>query len=705
MKIKGLLIGALFIAGIGFGSWVLYPTGSPGGKTGSPGDGGANCTQCHAGTPQSASGWITTNIPGSGYTAGQTYTITATGTHTGVGKFGFETTAEDNSNAKKGTFIITDLTQTRLVNANKAVTHTSSGNTPVGNSKTWTFDWTAPAAGTGNITFYGAFNAANGNGTSTGDVIYLTSTMVSEAIIPQTTLTVEFSGMTPHIGQLLEARLINKFDLSETDRARIDPVPSAQFGITFDGVEDGESYFIDIYADLNGNGVYDAPPVDHAWRISADNVIGGSSVSFAHSTNFIDIDWRMMLTMNFSGMTPHVGQLLEIRVIDVTRTYMEAGRIRLDAIPSAAFELGLPYLVPNHTYNVEFYADLNGNGHYDPVPADHAWSERLDNVQGDQVVDFSHNTNFSQFDWAYSLSLEFDGMTPHLGQMISLRVVDTQSGKETGRAVRLADLSSFGMMVPGLMMGHSYHVDFYADLNGNGLYDSPPVDHAWRLEANDVTGNTLLNFTHNTSFEDVAWVYMATLHATGMTPHLGQLFELRIYEETTMDEIGLVSIPGLELAEFYIHLPGTETGKSYNIDFYADLNSSGGYDPPPTDHAWRINMNPVEGDTVVEFSHNTNFTNIDWPVSINENIAEQVGLKVFPNPFRDHADILVNQSGLKLKEVRIYDSAGKIKKAVRVQADPGRSLKIDTQDLGRGVYYISVIFDNNTKASYTAIKM
>nr|NQU89863.1 T9SS type A sorting domain-containing protein [Bacteroidota bacterium] len=158
--------------------FMAYSTGSPGGKTGSPGDNGNNCTQCHSGTPQNASNWITTNIPGNGYVGGETYTITAIGTHSGVVKFGSEVTAEDESGNKVGTFIITNASQNKFTNGNAAVTHTSGGTTPSGNTKEWMFDWTAPEGSTGEVTFYGAFNAANGNGGTTGDVIYLTSLTV-----------------------------------------------------------------------------------------------------------------------------------------------------------------------------------------------------------------------------------------------------------------------------------------------------------------------------------------------------------------------------------------------------------------------------------------------------------------------------------------------------------------------------------------------
>ena len=84
MKRKALIIIPITIAFAIF----FYPitsnsngTGSPGGKTGSPMD-GQDCRSCHSGTINSGSGntILTTNIPTSGYTIGNTYTITLTGT-------------------------------------------------------------------------------------------------------------------------------------------------------------------------------------------------------------------------------------------------------------------------------------------------------------------------------------------------------------------------------------------------------------------------------------------------------------------------------------------------------------------------------------------------------------------------------------------------------------------------------------------------
>ncbi len=167
----GLALGFVIVLTSG----LPYSGGSPGARTGSPGDNSANCTECHGGSAVSKTGWITTTIPAEGYVPGETYTVTVTGTHFGVQKFGFEATVEDGQNAKAGTLVVTNGSETKLITSNHAVTHTSSGNTPSGSSKVWNFNWTAPSAGTGTVTFYAAFNAANGDDTTGGDVIYISN--------------------------------------------------------------------------------------------------------------------------------------------------------------------------------------------------------------------------------------------------------------------------------------------------------------------------------------------------------------------------------------------------------------------------------------------------------------------------------------------------------------------------------------------------
>jgi hypothetical protein len=151
MKIKHLpwilSIGAIVLFS-GYG--MMYPTGAPEAKTGSPAD-GANCTECHGGTATTTNGLITSNIPGTGYVPGTTYQITATNPLTGTGKMGFEVSPQNVAGTQLGTLIAGAGSQ--LVGGTKYVTHINANAT----TNTWTFGWVAPAAGTGAVTFYGAF--------------------------------------------------------------------------------------------------------------------------------------------------------------------------------------------------------------------------------------------------------------------------------------------------------------------------------------------------------------------------------------------------------------------------------------------------------------------------------------------------------------------------------------------------------------------
>lgn len=150
-----------------------YHTGSPGGKTGSPMD-NANCTQCHVGATNPIDNWITSDIPAEGFTPGQTYVITLTGTDPIAVRMGFELTAE-SGDAKIGTFELLEPERTQLRLSTNSVTHTDQGIDPIGHENTWSVHWTAPESSPAEVTFYAAVNAANGNGQNTGDKIYLTS--------------------------------------------------------------------------------------------------------------------------------------------------------------------------------------------------------------------------------------------------------------------------------------------------------------------------------------------------------------------------------------------------------------------------------------------------------------------------------------------------------------------------------------------------
>ncbi len=179
-----LPIAALFVAAPAF----TNSSAGPSGRTGSPGDNNVTCAAgCHTGSmPTDQSTTIdASSIPASGYVPGASYDILVTadrGTFNG-NKVGFSLTAENTAtNAKIGGFMANTEVQVNGT-ASSHATHRSSSNTGTGTTKTWTVQWTAPAAGTGDVSFYAIAVLANGNGANSGDkVAQATPVTISEDV-------------------------------------------------------------------------------------------------------------------------------------------------------------------------------------------------------------------------------------------------------------------------------------------------------------------------------------------------------------------------------------------------------------------------------------------------------------------------------------------------------------------------------------------
>lgn len=170
------------IALIGLQSLTLPDTmkkdGAEPGYTGSPGDSFKNCTACHGGVPVQVDGWLTSNIPAEGYEPGQTYTIRAINKEVGATRFGFEVSPQNEAGALLGSMIITDSIRTKFVGGVKYITYTANG-VEGQDSLDWSFDWIAPAKGTGAVTFYAGFNS-NYEGHKDEDKTYLNELTVVE---------------------------------------------------------------------------------------------------------------------------------------------------------------------------------------------------------------------------------------------------------------------------------------------------------------------------------------------------------------------------------------------------------------------------------------------------------------------------------------------------------------------------------------------
>jgi len=186
--LKKILISSIALGVFGLMAFVLAENGKVG-YTNSPGEG--NCTSCHTGTINSGPGSISiTSTPSlaSGYVPGTTYSVTcnvseSSTTNSHLFGFGFEALLASGANG--GNLAITNATRTKLQtktvgsNVRNNVVHTGASNTGP-NTVPFTFNWTAPAAGSGTVTFYTCGIAANASGDESGDHAYKTSLSVPE---------------------------------------------------------------------------------------------------------------------------------------------------------------------------------------------------------------------------------------------------------------------------------------------------------------------------------------------------------------------------------------------------------------------------------------------------------------------------------------------------------------------------------------------
>ncbi|HVW85476.1 MAG TPA: choice-of-anchor V domain-containing protein [Bryobacteraceae bacterium] len=167
-----------------------FSSGPPIMRTGAPADGGITCVACHrtyAPADSDPRGGV--QIAASPYTPGVTQTIRVTIHHPEQKRWGFQLTARLASNPAKqaGTFAVNGLVRVRCSGGHDApcngalefAEHSNAQSTAVGAGFTYTVDWTPPSAAVGDVIFYAAGNAANGDGTFNGDRIYTTSAVVS----------------------------------------------------------------------------------------------------------------------------------------------------------------------------------------------------------------------------------------------------------------------------------------------------------------------------------------------------------------------------------------------------------------------------------------------------------------------------------------------------------------------------------------------
>lgn len=155
-----------------------FSSGGQSGLTGAPGE--ANCTQCHTGTvldgtTENSFALLEGTTPVTAYVPGTTYTAILQHTST-PSKSGFSSTTLDGTDAMAGNLIGAGIggTQNFSSAGRDYVSHTVTSNTSV----QFAWSWIAPATDVGDVTFYIASNVSNDDGSTAGDMIYLSTHVV-----------------------------------------------------------------------------------------------------------------------------------------------------------------------------------------------------------------------------------------------------------------------------------------------------------------------------------------------------------------------------------------------------------------------------------------------------------------------------------------------------------------------------------------------
>ncbi len=105
------------------------------------------------------------------------------------------------------------------------------------------------------------------------------------------TLTFEFTHLPADAGRSMYLRAVDAATWVEIARVKVSPLPAAAFRIDVTSFVEGHAYRIDYFVDRNGDGAYDAPPVDGAWQWNVPAVAGSGVVTAPQGDPSTDIAW------------------------------------------------------------------------------------------------------------------------------------------------------------------------------------------------------------------------------------------------------------------------------------------------------------------------------------------------------------------------------------------------------------------------------
>lgn len=250
--------------------------------------------------------------------------------------------------------------------------------------------------------------------------------------------------------------------------------------------------------------------LDRLLVVVATSALAASTSSCFAVTNLDRFEQSTGASGNFSnlrltvrGMTSHVNELFEYRIVDKSNTLQSRGFIvPLGGTSATMFATGA---VPkqNPPFTLDFYSDHDLNGIYGRDPAaplsDHSWRipltpDLLDENTGTYVITFDHNTSFEVLtnpapprEIGGPATLKLTNMDAFVGKRVELRIADASSKRVVAfyRIPKYA-MATSTVSIPGMIeAGSPYTVEVYTD-DGQ----TPPGNvRAFRIERiSDVSG-------------------------------------------------------------------------------------------------------------------------------------------------------------------------------------------------------------------------